>query len=143
MQVMADQKASPTPSPPLLGASGEKDVGRRTRSWFLVGSIIATVVIVLGLALGLGLGLGLKKHSNNAATQPSGVAANSSSPNAPDSYASQNISPLRSETQKYNLGMTDWDIAAPPAVRTYNLTLSEIDAAPDGSRLRECIQSHC
>jgi hypothetical protein len=140
---MADQKASPTPSPPLLGASGEKDVGRRTRSWFLVGSIIAAVVIVLGLALGLGLGLGLKKHSNKAATQPSGVAANSSSPNAPDSYASQNISPLRSETQNYNLGMTDWDIAAPPAVRTYNLTLSEIDAAPDGSRLRECIQSHC
>jgi len=141
---MADQKASPTPSPPLLGARGEKDVGRRTSSWFLVGSIIAAVVIVLGLALGLGLGLGLKKPSNKAAiTQPSGVAANSSSPNAPDSYASQNISSLRSETQNYNLSMTDWDIAAAPAIRTYNLTLSEIDAAPDGRRLRECVQSRC
>ena len=139
-QVMADQKASPTPSPPLLGASGEKDVGRRTRSCFLVGCTIAAVVIVLGLALGLGLGLGLKKHSDKAATQPPGVAPNSSAPN---SYASQNISPLRSETKNYNLGMTDWDIAAPPAIRSYNLTLSEIDAAPDGSRPQECTQSHC
>jgi hypothetical protein len=140
---MADQKASLTHSPPLSGVSGEKDVRRRTRSWPLVGSIIVVVVIVLGLALGLGLGLGLKKHSNKAATQPSGVAANSSSPNAPDSYASQYISPLRSETKNYNLSMTDWDIAAPPAIRTYNLTLSEIDAAPDGRRLRECVQSRC
>jgi hypothetical protein len=140
---MADQKASPTPSPPLSGVDGEKDVRRRTRSWLLVGGIIAAVVTVLGLALGLGLGLGLKKHSGKAATQPSSVAANSSSPNAPDSYASQNISPLRSETKNYNLGMTDWDITAPPAIRTYNLTLSEIDAAPDGRALRECLQSRC
>ena len=135
---MADKKASPTPSPPLSGVSDEKHVRRRTRSWPLISSIIVAVVIVLGLALGLGLGLGLKKHSNKAATQPSGVAANSSSPNAPDSYASQNISPLRSETKNYNLGMTDWDITASPAIRTYNLTLSEIDAAADGRRLREC-----
>jgi hypothetical protein len=137
---MADQKASLTPLPPLSGVSGEKDVRRRTRSWPLVGSIIVVVVIVLGLALGLGLGLGLKKK---AATQPSGVAANSSSPSAPNSYASQYISPLRSETKNYNLSMTDWDIAAPPAIRSYNLTLSEIDAAPDGRRLRECVQSRC
>jgi hypothetical protein len=143
LQVMADQKASPTPSPPLSGVSDEKGIGKRTRPWFLVGSITVAAVIVLGLALGLGLGLGLKKHSNKASTQSPGVVANSSSPNAPYSYASSNISSLRSETQNYNLGMTDWDIAAPPATRTYNLTLSEIDAAPDGRRLWECVKSRC
>jgi hypothetical protein len=129
---MAERKASPAPSPPPSEVRGEKDGWKRNRSISLFGSVAVVVIIVLGLALGLGLGLGLKKHSDKPPTQPQGVAANSSTPNPPNSYASQYLTSLRLDTRDYNLDMTDWDIAAPPTTRTYNFTLSEFDAAPDG-----------
>lgn len=112
-----------------LGSEKNGKEGRRPG--LLIGSIAVVVAVALGLALGLGLGLGLK-HSKTPKTQPQGVAANSSSPNSPSSYASLNLTSLRLATRDYNLDMTDWDIAASPTTRIYNFTLSEIDAAPDG-----------
>ena len=130
--MMEDRKASPAPSPPLSDVSGEKTGQKRRPSWHLIGGIIIVAVIVLALALGLGLGLGLKKHSNKATARPQGTAGNASSPAPPNSYASQDLTPLRLDTKDYDLDMTEWDIAAPPTTRTYNFTLSEVEAAPDG-----------
>src|SRR4051812_35569774 len=130
---MADREASLPPSPPRSDVSGEKAGQKRQRSWYLVGSVIFVTVVVLVLVLGLGLGLGLKKHADKAPAQSQGTGGNASSPSTPNSYASQDLTPLRLDTKDYSLDMTDWDIAAPPTTRTYNFTLSEIEAAPDGS----------
>lgn len=129
---MANRKASQAPSPPSSDVSGEKDGQKRRRSYLFVGGITVVAVVVLALALGLGLGLGLKKHSAKATGQPQGSGGNASSPTPPNSYASPDLTYLRLDTKEYNLDMTDWDISAPPTTRTYNFTLSEVDAAPDG-----------
>jgi hypothetical protein len=129
---MVNRKTSQATSPPSDDVSGEKDGQKRQRSYLFVGGIAVVAAVVLALALGLGLGLGLKKHSAKATGQPQGSGGNASSPTPPNSYASQDLTYLRLDTKEYNLDMTDWDISAPPTTRTYNFTLSEVDAAPDG-----------
>jgi hypothetical protein len=106
-----------------------KTSGGRGRPLLIVGGAI--VFIVVALALGLGLGLGLKHHHNGspAATASSTSAAPSSTPT--DSLASEALQPWRRDTAEYNLDMS-WDINAAPTTRVFNLTVSEIQAAPDG-----------
>ena len=87
--------------------------------------VAIAIVVILALALGLGLGLGLKKHKKSSSQDSSG----SSSEN---SHASLDVPSWRRSTEDYALDMTKWDINAPPTVRTYNFTVSEITIAPDG-----------
>lgn len=90
----------------------------------------AIVFIVVALALGLGLGLGLKRHhSASPAAAASSSPTTSSSPT--NSTASENLQSWRRDTAEYNLDM-GWDINAAPTTRIFNLTVSEIQAAPDG-----------
>jgi hypothetical protein len=99
------------------------------RILLLVGALI---FIVLALALGFGLGLGLKHHHNGspaATTSSSPASTPSSSPI--NSTASETLQSWRRDTAEYNLSM-DWDINAAPTTRVFNLTVSEIQAAPDG-----------
>jgi hypothetical protein len=103
---------------------------RSRRPLLLVGG--GVVFVVFALALGLGLGLGLKHHNhgNSAATHSSTPAASRTPTNVP-STASEVLQPWRRDTAEYNLDM-GWDINAAPTTRVFNLTVSEIEAAPDG-----------
>ncbi|CZR51745.1 related to laccase precursor [Phialocephala subalpina] len=86
------------------------------------------ILVIVALALGLGLGLGLKHHhSSSSSTEPSASATPSSTP----SGISENIPSWRRDPSEYNLDM-DWDINAAPTTRIFNITVSEIQAAPDG-----------
>jgi hypothetical protein len=93
----------------------------------------AIIFVILALALGLGLGLGLKhKKSSVGGAQPS----NSTSTNPTNGTSgSPDISfarpSWRRDPLEYNLDM-NWDINAAPTTRLFNLTVSEIQAAPDG-----------
>ncbi len=94
---------------------------------------ILVVFVVLALALGLGLGLGLKhKKSNVGGAQSS----NSTAPNPTNGTSgspdiSFNRPSWRRDPVEYILD-TSWDINAAPMTRVFNLTVSEIQAAPDG-----------
>lgn len=130
-QVSGEGKSSPSPSP-SPAATTTNSYGRRLL--FLVGGAI--VFIVITLVLGLGLGLGLRKdHDHSAATTSPSLApsspAPSSSPADVPSGATENLQSWRLDTSQYNLSM-DWDLNAPPTTRIFNLTISEIQAAPDG-----------
>jgi hypothetical protein len=96
---------------------------------------VAAVFVVVALALGLGLGLGLKhKKAAVGGTQSSnGTSPNSTngtSGTSPD--ISQNRPSWRRDPLEYDLDMS-WDINAAPTTRVFNLTVSEIQAAPDGN----------
>ena len=103
--------------------------------------IAAATFLILALALGLGLGLGLKKSSAVGTSQNSN--GTSSSPNATGPLV-QNYPSWRRDPDEYLLDM-GWDIDAAPTTRTFNLTLGEIQAAPDGmipTKL-SCIFEYC
>ena len=107
------------------------------RPLVIIGSVVLFVVIALGL--GLGLGLGLKHHrAASSSTTPGSGPSSSPSPSPPlpsPSVLSQTalgtIQPWRRDTLDYSLDM-NWDLNASPTTRVYNLTVSEIQAAPDG-----------
>jgi len=109
--------------------------------FFLVGVVFFS--IVFALALGLGLGLGLKHHNNSAlaaapsatlpASSPVGTPTTSGTP-TPGGTPSSPLQPWRLDTLDYNLDLS-WNVSAPPTTRIFNLTLSEIEAAPDGEFL--------
>jgi hypothetical protein len=115
-----------TDVPEAIG-SGKKASSGASRP--LVWTVIATIIIVLVLALGLGLGLGLKhRKSGSASTQTSnGTASNSSG-------LTQNYPSWRRDPSEYNLDM-GWDVNGAPTTRVFNLTVSEIQAAPDGKSM--------
>ncbi|KAF8864554.1 hypothetical protein BDZ45DRAFT_797233 [Acephala macrosclerotiorum] len=86
------------------------------------------IVAILALALGLGLGLGLKHHHGSSSSiEPSASATPSSTP----SGISESLPSWRRDPAEYNLDMS-WDINAAPTTRVFNITISEIQAAPDG-----------
>lgn len=94
------------------------------------------VFVLLALALGIGLGLGLE-HKKTAVG--GGQSSNSTSPNptngtggSPD--ISENRPSWRRDPLEYNLDLS-WDINAAPTTRVFNLTVSEIQAAPDGTTI--------
>ena len=103
---------------------------KRSRSLLIFGGLI--VFVCVALALGLGLGLGLKKHGTTAtaSSSPTPSATSSGTP----SQASETLPPWRRDTAEYNLDMS-WDINAAPTTRIFNLTMTEIQAAPDGQLL--------
>jgi hypothetical protein len=110
--------------------------GHKRWRFLLVGALF--LLIVLALALGLGLGLGLKNrdHSALAAAPSSTLVSTTPNPTATSSPSST-PAPLqdwRLDTLEYNLDLS-WNISAPPTTRIFNLTLSEIEAAPDGEFL--------
>jgi hypothetical protein len=90
----------------------------------------ALVFVVLALGLGLGLGLGLKHYGDKTtSTRPSASPAPSPAVyNTPLGNQS-----WRRNTSEYTLDMTGWDLNAPPTTRSWNFTLSEIEAYPDGT----------
>ena len=113
----------------------EKPAGTTTKRSKKLFLFISTVIIfvILALALGLGLGLGLKhkigsvegaQPSNSTSTNPTN--GTSGSPDFSFTRPSWRRDPL-----EYNLNMS-WDINAAPTTRIFNLTVSEIQAAPDG-----------
>ena len=104
-----------------------KPSGRYGRLVLLVGGAI--IFVVVALALGLGLGLGLKHHHGGTAAATSSSPTSTSSPT--NSTASEALQSWRRDTAEYNLDM-GWDINAAPTTRVFNLTVSEIQAAPDG-----------
>lgn len=94
--------------------------------FLLISGIV--IVVILALALGLGLGLGLKHHhSSLSSTEPSSSPTPSSTP----SGISESRPSWRRDPAEYNLDMS-WDINAAPTTRIFNITVSEIQAAPDG-----------
>jgi hypothetical protein len=96
----------------------------KTRRNGLLITIAIVVAVILALALGLGLGLGLMRHHQGGTS-----SLNSS---AEDSQASSNVQPWRRNTEDYLLDFQNWDLNAAPTTRSYNFTVSEIAAAPDG-----------
>jgi hypothetical protein len=130
-QLLDNKNQVPANKPEV--AAGEAKHGRPIL--LLLGS--AVVFVVIALALGLGLGLGLKHHHNEspaATTSSSPTPTPSSSPI--NSTASETLQSWRRDTAEYDLDMS-WDLNAPPTTRIFNLTLSEIQAAPDGRLLLE------
>jgi hypothetical protein len=116
---------------------GEKPSGttaKKTRSPLLfIGSAVIFFVVVLALGLGLGLGLKHKKAAAGGTQSSNGTLpnpANGTSGTSPDiSFARPS---WRRDPLEYDLDMT-WDINAAPTTRVFNLTISEIQAAPDGN----------
>jgi hypothetical protein len=105
------------------------------RTVLLIGA--AVVLVVLALSLGLGLGLGLKHYgsgntvgASSTASSSSGALPSATPTNVPDAV-SLALPSWRRDPQEYVLDM-DWDINAAPTTREFNLTVSEIEAAPDG-----------
>jgi hypothetical protein len=102
------------------------------RWWFLLAGGLF-LLIVLALALGLGLGL---RHNNSGA-----LAAATASPSTPAGFPTPTgtpaapLQPWRLDTLEYNLDLS-WNVSAPPTTRIFNLTISEIKAAPDGEFLQ-------
>jgi hypothetical protein len=94
----------------------------------LVGAGIIFVALALGLGLGLGLGL---KHHHHAASLTSGLPPSSNPANVSSTTATGAVQSWRRDTAEYNLDM-NWDINAAPTTRVFNLTVSEIQVAPDG-----------
>jgi hypothetical protein len=95
----------------------------RHRGRLLVFVVIG--LVILALALGLGLGLGLK-HSKSKSS-----SSGTNNDNGP-SLSSLGTQDWRRSTLDYNLDLKGWDFNAPPTTRSYNLSLTEIAAAPDG-----------
>jgi len=96
----------------------------------------AVVLVVLALALGLGLGLGLKRKKTAVG---GGQSTNGTSPNPTNGTSvspdiSENRPSWRRDPLEYNLDL-GWDINAAPTTRVFNLTVSEIQAAPDGTTI--------
>ena len=117
LQLLDEQKTVPA----------KKVSGHGRLPLFLGGAV---VLLVVALALGLGLGLGLKNdHKGSPAATHSASPMPSSAPT--NSTASEILQSWRRDTAEYNLSM-DWDINAAPTTRIFNLTVSEIEAAPDG-----------
>ncbi|KAE8443950.1 hypothetical protein EG329_001174 [Mollisiaceae sp. DMI_Dod_QoI] len=86
------------------------------------------IFVVIALALGLGLGLGLNHHhGSSSATEPSATPTPFPTPTG----LSENRPSWRRDPSEYNLDMS-WDINAAPTTRVFNITVSEIQAAPDG-----------
>jgi hypothetical protein len=115
---------------------GEKpsgtSAGKSRKPLLFIGTAI--VLLIIALALGLGLGLGLK-HKNASA---GGQSSNGTSPNSTNGTSgtspdiSENRPSWRRDPLEYNLDRS-WDINAAPTNRIFNLTVSEIQAAPDGN----------
>ncbi|KAI9745890.1 MAG: hypothetical protein M1818_000571 [Claussenomyces sp. TS43310] len=120
----------PKDSPALSNKEidGLKDPQKRpnARRLILVLGGVAAALAVLALALGLGLGLGLKRGKNDNSKPAPPTSTSTSAP-----IANTTIEPWRRATEDYNLDMS-WDLNAPPTTRTYDFTVGEIQAAPDG-----------
>ena len=123
-------------SPPV--EASEKQAGSKGRGFgkpvLLIGASV--VFVVLALSLGLGLGLGLKHHgSGNTVGASSTLSTSGTLPSATPTNVPNAVSlalpSWRRNPQEYVLDM-DWDINAAPTTRVFNLTVSEIEAAPDG-----------
>jgi hypothetical protein len=116
---------------------GEKSSGTTTgksrKLLLFLGTAIALLILALALGLGLGLGLKHKKASASGGQSTSSISPNSTngtSATSPD--ISENRPPWRRDPLEYNLDRS-WDINATPTTRVFNLTASEIQAAPDGN----------
>ena len=115
----------------LLDGKNPSKAGKERRPPLLLCLLGGAIVfIVLALGLGLGLGLGLKHHHNES---PAATASSTPTPstNATNNSTLESLQSWRRDTAEYNLSM-DWDINAAPTTRVFNLTVSEIQAAPDG-----------
>jgi hypothetical protein len=115
-----------------------KPSGRYGRLALLVAG--AVMFVVVALALGLGLGLGLKHHHRGTAAATSSSPTPTSSP--ANGTASETLQSWRRDTAEYNLDM-GWDINAAPTTRVFNLTVSEIQAAPDGEPILDLATYPC
>jgi len=127
----------------LLHAGGEDQVeeklsgttAKKTRSspLLFIGAAIVFFVVVLALGLGLGLGLKHRKAAAGRTQSSNGTlpsSANGTSGTSPDiSFARPS---WRRNPLEYELDLS-WDINATPTTRVFNLTVSEIQAAPDGN----------
>ena len=135
-------KMSETPDP--LTNMDEKPVSEKKPSRHILRrgfTALVFVILALSLGLGLGLGLGLRHHNHTSTTTTpptsSGRSSTSAAPIATStilSSASEVLQSWRRDTSDYNLDMS-WDLNAAPTTRIFNLTVSEIQAAPDGRNL--------
>ena len=120
--------------------------GKAGRPLLYIGAGALFIAVVLALGLGLGLGLGLKHHNHSASstlsasTSTAASSSPSSTPTNVPSTASQVVQPWRRDTLDYSLDMT-WDLNAVPTTRVFNLSVTQIDAAPDGKSL--LVSLHC
>lgn len=122
--------------PPRVIAEAEQEkpvpANQRSKKFGLLigGVVVLFLIIALGLGLGIGLGLGLKHHHGSSSSAvPSASASPSSTASGtpiPSTFPS-----WRRDPSDYNLDMS-WDINATPTTRVFNITVSEIQAAPDG-----------
>jgi hypothetical protein len=118
---------------PEEGKLSEAAVNKPKKPFLFIG--VAVIFVVVALALGLGLGLGLK---HNKAAVGGTQSSNGTSPNSTNGTSgtspdiSQNRPSWRRDPLEYDLDLS-WNINAAPATRVFNLTVSEIQAAPDGN----------
>ena len=104
---------------------------RTDSSWLRRLTYIVAVIVVLALALGVGLGVGLRKKSPSKLSNGTGNATDPV-PLLPDSYASLEVPPWRSNTLDYSLDLVSWDLDAPATTREHFFTIEERSLAPDG-----------
>lgn len=105
---------------------------RSRKPLLFIRTIIVFIILALALGLGLGLGLKHKKASVGGGQSSNGTSSNptnGTSGTSPD--ISENRPSWRRDPLEYNLDLS-WDINAAPTTRVFNLTVSEILAAPDG-----------
>ncbi|ORX33462.1 Cupredoxin [Kockovaella imperatae] len=101
----------------------------RGRKWILaVGALI-----VIGLALGLGVGLG-KHHSakSSPTATPSPSIWTGGPENATDIKTTLTREELLGDQDRWLLSNRNFTISTEPQTRTFNWTLSEVNAAPGG-----------
>jgi hypothetical protein len=104
-----------------------KNTPRRGRLFIILAAALVAAV-VLALALGLGLGLGLKHSKSKSVSSPSPTANSDTG----SSLSSQQVQDWRRSTLDYSLDLEGWDFGASPTTRSYNFSLTEISASPDG-----------
>lgn len=100
---------------------------RKKRTWVCLGGII----VVLALALGLGLGLGLHHSSSTSSDATSSASSDVSAPgNSSDISTTINRTALLGDQDRWLLSNRNFEISSTPQTRTFNWTLSEVNAAP-------------
>ena len=105
---------------------------RSRRRW----RCLAGIIVILALALGLGLGLGLGLHHSSSSSLDENSSTSSATGNVTAPGNSSDITTLLTRDQllgdqdRWLLSNRNFEISSQPQTRTFNWTLSEVNAAP-------------
>ncbi|KAK9449298.1 Cupredoxin [Limtongia smithiae] len=99
--------------------------------------IVTAFSLLVVFAIALGMGVGLRGSSADATTTTTTTASSTATATAATATATETLVATSLESwrldtaSEYSIDM-NWDSAAAPQTRYYNLTVSELEGAPDG-----------